>query len=125
MSELSDLFDRVALPAFDVRFGDPATLRIGGDLGNTLAIRVIDEREQDQSLHQTTSTRAGRNINENCFLDVLTPGVIVTPADSIKLADGSVAQVIRVIHSDPDGTHPRLLCNIPGSITSKTAQPRP
>lgn len=125
MSEISDLFNRLANPLLDRRAAEDATLRIGGDLGDTRPIRVIVDREQDQSIHQTTSTARGRNVNENVFVDVLTDGVAVGPDDSLKLADGSVAQVIRVIHSDADGTHPRLLCNVPGSITSKSSQARP
>jgi hypothetical protein len=124
MSEITDLFDRLAIPALAERAGDPATLRVAGSLSNTVAITVIVDREQDQSVHQTTSTPNGRNVNNNVFLDVLTPAVRVGVNDAIVLADGEVAQVIRVIHSDPDGSYPRLLCNVPGSITSKVSQAR-
>jgi hypothetical protein len=124
-SELTELFDRLAVPALAPRMGEPATLRIGGSLTNTLPITVIVERIQDQSVHQTTSTPQGRNINENVYIDVLTAGVKAGVNDAIQLDDGEVAQVIRPILADPDGFYQRLACNVPGSITSKSSHARP
>jgi hypothetical protein len=123
MSDFDSQFNDVALPLLAERLGDSLTLWVSGS--PALAVPFIGIVEIGVGGNaNTTVTHTGRDESLTGQIQVTTSGISPKSTDKIVMPDGTIANVIRQISTDPDGNYPLLEIKLPRGITSKQSRTR-